>query len=100
MLQLPPGMGCQGMSCLVHEEGEPPVLEECQVLEAMGIRLREARHRSGLSQEAVAHLAHCATRSVTRWETGRCDLGIVMLSRLASICDVPVSWLVSGGAEA
>ena len=77
----------------VHEEGDPQALEECQVLEAVGRRLREARHRTGLSQEAVAHQAGCATRSVTRWETGRCDPGVVMLSRRPSNCDVFLSWL-------
>jgi len=84
-----------------HVQGatDRSLFEERPMLLAVGRRLREARCSAGLSQEAVAHQAGCATRSVTRWESGRCDPGIVMLSRLASICDVAVSWLVSGGGE-
>jgi len=70
------------------------------MLEVLGNRLRAARLHAGLSQETVAHQAGCSARSVTRWETGKCDPGIVMLSQLAEICRVSLPWLLSAGNAA
>jgi len=70
--------------------------EPAEVLRAMGGRLRTARLQAGLSQEAVAHRAGCAARSVTRWETGRCDPGITMVLLLAELYGVSLNWLLLG----
>jgi len=62
----------------------------------MGQRMRAAREQAGLSQEAAAHHVGCATRSVTRWETGRCDPGIATVLLLTELYSVSLNWLLRG----
>ncbi|MFI8360692.1 helix-turn-helix transcriptional regulator [Streptomyces sp. NPDC085612] len=61
---------------------------------AIGIRLREARIREGLSQERLAELAGIDRKTVVRLEGGQRDVRLTIWLRLAHAIGVPVGDLV------
>jgi SOS-response transcriptional repressor LexA len=65
-----------------------------------GKRLREAREKSGKSQEAVADLFGISRASVAQWESGdetrRTTPEVDKLARLAKLLNVSLDWLLTG----
>ncbi|MEZ5975267.1 MAG: shikimate kinase [Planctomycetota bacterium] len=69
------------------------------LLTALGNRLREARHATGLSVSELAHQAGVSRRYVTEAEAGRANLSLLKLASLArslglplgELCDLPLA---------
>jgi len=55
--------------------GDPESCTTSRVTQSAATRLRLARHRAGLTQEATAVLVGCGLRTVQRRELGEVDLG-------------------------
>ena len=60
---------------------------------AFGERLRSAREEAGMSQEHVTQHLGYPTRSLTRWENGKCDPGFEKVARLAAFYGVSTDWI-------
>jgi transcriptional regulator with XRE-family HTH domain len=63
-------------------------------------RLRQARDEFGLTQAQVCQLVGCTVRSITRWEAGTCEPGVLTTQLLASLYKVSLDWIVGRPAKA
>ena len=61
-----------------------------RTLQKLGIRLREIRHRRGLSQEALAYAADLERAYVSGVERGEFNVSVESLSRLAAALKVHI----------
>jgi transcriptional regulator with XRE-family HTH domain len=61
-----------------------------------GDNLRTARERTGLTQEALGHLADFHPTEVNRIERGRRNPGLLTIIKLAKALDIPASDLLAG----
>ena len=68
-------------------------LQPAASLLAIGARLKLARDRAGMSQEEVSQRFGLPTRSLTRWENGRCEPGFEKVVRLAELYGVSADWI-------
>jgi transcriptional regulator with XRE-family HTH domain len=58
------------------------------VLEYVASNVRSTRRRRGMTQAKLAELADLDLRQVQRAESGRVDVGLVTLSKLANALDI------------
>ena len=73
-----------------------PTKVSSRLLTRVGDRLREARHRKQLSQEAVALAAGLARSYVSGIERGEFNVSLLTLSRIAKVLGVRLSLLLDG----
>src|SRR6266851_2029995 len=66
-----------------------------QYLRLLGERVRDARARHGMTRKMLAHDCGVSERYLAQLESGRGNLSIVLLRRVAAAIDVPISSLVS-----
>lgn len=64
-------------------------------LDALGRRLKEARKQAGLTQADVAQYLGTTQQSITRWETGKAELPLGAIKRLAQLYAVSVDFLLA-----
>jgi transcriptional regulator with XRE-family HTH domain len=62
----------------------------------IGLRVREARRESGLTQDQLANQVGVSRSAVAQWETGRTGQVTGNLSRIAAVLDVNVEYLMYG----
>lgn len=62
--------------------------------ESIGIRIREARVRAGMTQAEVAKLVGVSPHAVWAWEHGRAKPSHEHLLELAHRCEVTTDWLL------
>lgn len=60
-------------------------------LHAVGARVRQSRVSLGLTQTALAESAQVHQGSISEIESGRLDVRVVTLARIAAALDVPLS---------
>jgi len=72
-------------------DGAAPV----QYLRMLGERVRDARVRHGMTRKMLAHDSGVSERYLAQLESGRGNLSIVLLRRVAAAIDVPLAELVS-----
>lgn len=70
-----------------------PTLKGAQV----GARIRQARERKALSQEALADLLKVTKGLVSQYETGLTSPPSKRFSQLAEVLGVSADWLLTGG---
>lgn len=79
---------------MAEEEEENDLTEsETSWLVELGERLKLARDRAGMRQETVSESLGYPTRSLTRWENGKCDPGFEKIARLGELYGVSADWL-------
>ncbi len=66
-----------------------------QYLKLLGERVRDARARHGMTRRMLAHDSGVSERYLAQLESGRGNLSIVLLRRVAAAIDVPLTELVS-----
>jgi XRE family transcriptional regulator, aerobic/anaerobic benzoate catabolism transcriptional regulator len=66
-----------------------------QYLRLLGERVRDARARHGMTRRMLAHDCGVSERYLAQIESGRGNLSIVLLRRVAAAIDVPLAELVS-----
>lgn len=64
-------------------------------LRLLGERVRDARSRHGMTRRMLAHDCGVSERYLAQLESGRGNLSIVLLRRVATAIDVPLAELVS-----
>ena len=70
-----------------------PTIKSAQV----GARIKQARERRGLSQEALALLLGVTKGLVSQYETGITSTPSKRFSQLAEVLGVSTDWLLTGG---
>lgn len=68
---------------------------EANLLRSFGMRLRALREERGLSQEALANLAHVNRTYVGSVERGERNVSLVNIRRLADALDVSAAELLT-----
>ena len=68
-------------------------------MQFIGARIREARIRRGLSQEALADRLGVSKAAVSGWETGKSRPFGSRLAQLAETLGVDAGWLTFGGEQ-
>lgn len=66
-----------------------------EYLRLLGERVRDARARHGMTRRMLAHDCGVSERYLAQLESGRGNLSIVLLRRVAAAIDVPLAELVS-----
>lgn len=61
----------------------------------VGARVAEARHRAGLSQDALSAQVELERTALAKIESGRRALSSLELARLAAVLERPIEWFVS-----
>jgi len=64
---------------------------------AVAARLREARSRAGLTQEALSQKLGIESTTLSRYERGEIGISWETLERSAAVLRVPVKSLIAGG---
>ena len=72
-----------------------PTKVQNPLLRLVGARIRKARHRKGLSQEALAHAIDMDRSYVSGLERGEFNVSLLALARIARGLGVPLAALVS-----
>lgn len=62
-------------------------------LVAIGARIREARTAKKLSQNKLAALVESTGESISRYELGKMEASVTVLTRLADVLGVDFEWL-------
>lgn len=62
-------------------------------------RITEARERKGFSKMELSRRIPCDASAIRKWENGTNNITDDNLERIASICEVPLSWLKGEDAE-
>lgn len=65
------------------------------ILETLGITIRVLRQQRGLSQEALANLAHIDRSYMSGIERGRRNISLLNMARIATALRVPLTDLLS-----
>ena len=68
-------------------------------LTGLGERVRAARARRGMSRRILSHASGVSERYLAQLETGRGNISIALLRRVAEAMSVPITDLVREGAE-
>ena len=63
--------------------------------ELLGLNIRIARTRKGLSQEELAELADISTKHVTKIENAKVTPNIYFVNKIAQVLDVTIDELVT-----
>ncbi|MDO8431578.1 MAG: helix-turn-helix transcriptional regulator [Candidatus Binatus sp.] len=79
-------------------EGDRRAIAPASYLKLLGERVRDARARHGMTRRMLAHDSGISERYLAELESGRGNLSIALLRRLAVAIDVPVAELVSDEA--
>lgn len=66
----------------------------------LGLRIRKARERVGLSQEELAHRVERDQKAVSEYENGKRKLPATELPTFARVLGVPVSYFFEGEFQA
>jgi XRE family transcriptional regulator, aerobic/anaerobic benzoate catabolism transcriptional regulator len=79
------------------ELAEVPDAAPSSLLKTLGIRVRDARARHGMTRRMLARDSRISERYLAELESGRGNLSIVLLKRLAAAIDVPLTELIDEG---
>lgn len=67
--------------------------------ERVGLFIKKARDKKGLTQEDLGELLHYKRQNISKWETGEMFPGFEYLEPLCEVLDITLYQLVSGGAK-
>lgn len=63
---------------------------------SVGLRIKEAREKAGLSQPQLARLVGLTKGAVGQYETGRATPRLARLEAIAAVTGASVEWLLTG----
>jgi XRE family aerobic/anaerobic benzoate catabolism transcriptional regulator len=76
-----------------------PIRDGDAYLRRLGERVRTLRNQRGMSRKALAQHAKVSERYLAQLETGKGNVSIILLRRIARAIGLPVTQLVQEGAE-
>ena len=72
-----------------------PTKVQSPLLRLVGARIRKARHKKGLSQEALAYTVNMDRSYVSGLERGEFNVSLLALAKIARALGVPLAALVA-----
>ena len=65
-------------------------------LEKIGARIRIKRESLGMTQQELADMVNVTRNTISRYENGETEIGVIMLKNIADALSVTVLWLLFG----
>lgn len=69
---------------------------EALTLEKIGARIRIKRESLGMTQQELADMVNVTRNTISRYENGEIEIGVIMLKNIADALSVTVLWLLFG----
>ena len=69
---------------------------EALTLEKIGARIRIKRESLGMTQQELADMVNVTRNTISRYENGETEIGVIMLKNIADALSVTVLWLLFG----
>ncbi len=69
---------------------------EALTLEKIGARIRIKRESLGMTQQELADMVNVTRNTISRYENGETEIGVIMLKNIAEALSVTVLWLLFG----
>ena len=69
---------------------------EALTLEKIGARIRSKRESLGMTQQELADMVNVTRNTISRYENGETEIGVIMLKNIADALSVTVLWLLFG----
>ena len=69
---------------------------EALTLEKIGARIRIKRESLGMTQQELADMVNVTRNTVSRYENGETEVGVITLNNIADALSVTVLWLLFG----
>ena len=65
-------------------------------LEKIGARIRNKRESLGMTQQELADMVNVTRNTISRYENGETEVGVITLNNIADALSVTVLWLLFG----
>ena len=69
---------------------------EALTLEKIGARIRSKRESLGMTQQELAEMVNVTRNTISRYENGETEVGVITLNNIADALSVIVLWLLFG----
>ena len=69
---------------------------EALTLENIGARIRSKRESLGMTQQELVDMVNVTRNTISRYENGETEIGVIMLKNIADALSVTVLWLLFG----
>ena len=69
---------------------------EALTLEKIGARIRSKRESLGMTQQELAEMVNVTRYTISRYENGETEVGVITLNNIADALSVTVLWLLFG----
>ena len=69
---------------------------EALTLEKIGARIRIKRESLGMTQQELADMVNVTRNTISRYENGETEVGVITLNNIADALSVIVLWLLFG----
>ena len=69
---------------------------EALTLEKIGARIRIKRESLGMTQQELAEMVNVTRNTISRYENGETEVGVITLNNIADALSVTVLWLLFG----
>ena len=69
---------------------------EALTLEKIGARIRIKRESLGMTQQELADMVNVTRNTISRYENGETEVGVITLNNIADALSVTVLWLLFG----
>ena len=69
---------------------------EVLTLEKIGARIRIKRESLGMTQQELADMVNVTRNTISRYENGETEVGVITLNNIADALSVTVLWLLFG----
>ena len=69
---------------------------EAFTLEKIGARIRIKRESLGMTQQELADMVNVTRNTISRYENGETEVGVITLNNIADALSVTVLWLLFG----
>ena len=69
---------------------------EALTLEKIGAKIRIKRESLGMTQQELADMVNVTRNTISRYENGETEIGVIMLKNIADALSVTVLWLLFG----
>ena len=69
---------------------------EALTLENIGARIRSKRESLGMTQQELAEMVNVTRYTISRYENGETEVGVITLNNIADALSVTVLWLLFG----
>ena len=69
---------------------------EALTLEKIGAKIRIKRESLGMTQQELADMVNVTRNTISRYENGETEIGVITLNNIADALSVTVLWLLFG----